>query len=94
MKLFYTKKEMQEQVQQRLYEESERFNNARKFEQIEHELYELRVAVEKAHARIDEAEELNPKWRDNGNETFSCPHCETSFPKNQLLWEMMRRGKR
>lgn len=54
MKLFYTKKEMQEQVQQRLYEESEKFNNARKFEQIEHELYELRISIEKAHEMISE----------------------------------------
>lgn len=53
MKLFYTKKEMQSEIDRRLYEESERFHNSRKFDQIEHELYELRVAVEKAHARID-----------------------------------------
>lgn len=57
MKLFYTEKEMQNEIDRRLYEESERFHNSRKFEQIEHELYKLRIAVEKANARIDAIEE-------------------------------------
>lgn len=57
MKLFYTEKEMQKEIDRRLYEESERFHNSRRFDQIEHDFYELRVAVEKAHARIESIEE-------------------------------------
>lgn len=70
MKLFYTEKEMQKEIERRLYEEADRFHNSRKFEQIEHELYELRIAVEKAHARIDAIEEKQK----TGGEVSVCQH--------------------
>lgn len=51
--MLYTEKMLQKEIDRRLYDESERYHNSRRFDQIEHEMYELRVAVEKAHARID-----------------------------------------
>ena len=83
MKLFYTEKEMQKEIDRRLYEESERFQNSRRICQIEHEAYELRSTVEKLRDRIDKIECHTRNWKDNGNETISCPHCGTWFPKER-----------
>ena len=83
MKLFYTEKEMQKEIERRLYEEAERFNNTRRFDQIEHEVCELRCTVDKLHDRFDKIEAQNRNWKDNGNETISCPHCGTWFQKER-----------
>lgn len=51
--MLYTEKMLQKEIDRRLYEESERFHNARRFDNIEQELYKLQTAVDKAHARLD-----------------------------------------
>lgn len=51
--MLYTEKMLQKEIDRRLHEESERFHNARQFENIEQELCKLQIAVDEANARLD-----------------------------------------
>ena len=41
MKRFYSRKELEEEIQKRLYEEHRERNNSRRFDEIESRLYKL-----------------------------------------------------
>lgn len=56
MKLFYTLKEVQREIEKARYEEQKRMRIGSRLSHIENDLYELRVDIEKAHARIDKLE--------------------------------------
>jgi vacuolar-type H+-ATPase subunit D/Vma8 len=66
MKLFYTRKELQNEIDKARKAENERVNNQMRLDGIQKQLYELRVDIEKAHARINALEEKTKTVSEDG----------------------------